>query len=82
VGIAAKNAILQSIRAGESWRKVKEIMTPELIYCTPFDTLAGLADMMERRNLSFVPVMYENKVVGLITPEAIWRYQASKRKDN
>jgi len=79
IGIVSKTAILQAIRSGGSWRKAEEIMTTELIYCSPFDTLAGLADTMERRNLSFVPVMYEDKIVGLVTPEIIWQYQAMKK---
>jgi stage IV sporulation protein FB len=80
VGVLTKSAILSAIRLREGGRRISEIMTPQLHYCTPFDTLANVVEMMDKRNLMCVLVLYENKIVGMITPEQIWRFRAMRQR--
>jgi len=47
--------------------KVEEIMSKELITVTPEDTLEEAAEIMSSKKIKKLPVIEENKIVGIIT---------------
>ena len=51
----------------EHGRKVEEVMSRQPVTITERTPLAELADLMQRRHLNHVPVMREDRVVGIIT---------------
>lgn len=70
LGIITERDILSHVvaegRHGEEI-KVEEIMTKELITVTPEDTLEEAAAIMSSKRIKKLPVIEENKIVGIIT---------------
>jgi len=55
--------------------KVKEIMTPSPITCSPEDTVLEVAKLMTKHGIKRVPVVKNNKIVGIFTPYDITLYR-------
>lgn len=51
--------------------KIKEIMTREIVYVSKNDDLKHVMDLMEKHNISKVPVMDDGKLVGIVTDTVI-----------
>ncbi len=51
--------------------KIKEIMTKEVVYVSKNDDLKHVMDLMEKHNISKVPVMDDGKLVGIVTDTMI-----------
>jgi CBS-domain-containing membrane protein len=51
----------------EHGRKVEEVMTRHPVSITEQAPLSEIADLMERRRLNHVPVMRDERIVGIIT---------------
>ncbi|SFJ52436.1 CBS domain-containing protein [Bradyrhizobium sp. Gha] len=51
----------------ERGRKVEQVMSRGLVTTTEQAQLNEVADMMERRHLNHIPVMRDNRIVGIIT---------------
>ena len=51
--------------------KIKEIMTKEVITVSKNDDLKHVMDLMEKHNISKIPVMDDGKIVGIVTDTTI-----------
>ena len=73
VGILTRNDLLRAVRLKKFDEPVENFMTERLHYCTPDDNLTDVIQSMEKNELTCVLVMIENNILGLITPDLIWR---------
>jgi len=55
--------------------KVKEIMTSSPITCSPNDSILEVAKLMVKHGIKRVPVVNNNKIVGIFTPYDITLYR-------
>ncbi len=51
--------------------KVKDVMTKEVIYVSKNDDLRYVIDLMEKHNITKLPVLDDDKVVGIVTDNKI-----------
>ena len=51
--------------------KVKDIMTKNVVYVSPTTTITEAAQLMQKHNIGSLPVVDQNKVVGMITDRDI-----------
>lgn len=51
--------------------QVREIMTPDVRYCTPWTDLAAATEIMWHNDCGILPVVEEGKVIGLLTDRDI-----------
>ncbi len=58
-------------------RKVKDIMTKEVVSVTPSTTVADIADVMFNSHLTGVPVVENEEVVGIITDKDLVASEAN-----
>jgi len=77
VGLLTRPVIVQAMREQQGARAVSDFMSNQLIYCKPFDNLSTVLRLMDKRNLPCVWVLYEDRIVGLVTPELVWRLKKS-----
>jgi CBS domain-containing protein len=47
--------------------KLREIMTPSPVFARPTDTLSRVAEMMQQENVGAIPVVENDRLVGIIT---------------
>lgn len=47
--------------------KVKDIMTTEMIVCRPEDTISSTAQLLKKNNISGLPVVEEDNVIGIVS---------------
>lgn len=47
--------------------KVKDIMTTEMIVCRPEDTISGTAQLLKKNNISGLPVVEDDNVIGIVS---------------
>ncbi|MFA5863856.1 MAG: site-2 protease family protein [Phycisphaerae bacterium] len=72
-GVLTRQELLLAIREEKFDHPVRDFMTKQLICCRSFDNLATVLHLMDRQNLSCVLVIDEDHIVGLITPEMLYR---------
>lgn len=48
-------------------QKVKDIMTPNVEYCTPLDNVYEVAVKMKDLNVGVIPIVEDQKLIGMIT---------------
>lgn len=60
---------------------IKEIMTPDVITCSPNDTLTQVAQKMQSMNVGSCPVVAQGNLVGIITDRDITVRAISKGYD-
>jgi CBS domain-containing protein len=65
----------------ERGRKVGEIMTPDPCTVTEDATLEDIVDLMERNNIKRLPVMREDKLVGIVTRSNLRQAVAGLTRD-
>lgn len=58
-------------------RPVAEVMTPYLITCAPWTTLAEAREQMAKNHIRRLPVVDEGKLVGIITREDILQSESA-----
>lgn len=78
VGILTERDILTDVVAtGKSADEVKisEIMTPNIVTITPDRTLEEAADIMTENKIKKLPVVYEGRLVGIITATDLIAYE-------
>jgi len=51
--------------------KLKEIMTPSPSFAQPTDTLSRVAEMMQQEDVGAIPVLENDRLVGIITDRDI-----------
>lgn len=61
--------------------KLSEIMTTQLITCSPDETLAQVARKLEEANIGSCPVVEGDRLVGLITDRDIATRAVAKGRD-
>ncbi|MDP2217314.1 MAG: CBS domain-containing protein [Methanolobus sp.] len=47
--------------------KVKDVMNPDVVVCSPEDTIGDVARLLKQNNISGLPVVEEGKVVGIVS---------------
>ena len=78
VGILTERDILTDVVAtGKSADEVKvsDIMTPNIVTITPDKTLEEAADIMTENKIKKLPVVYEGRLVGIITATDLIAYE-------
>ena len=56
--------------------KVSDIMTKNVVVCKPSDPIQGVVKMMSEKDISGVPVMDDDRLVGIVTESDIMRILA------
>lgn len=77
-GIVTERDILMRVVAegkNPSDVKVEEIMTKELITISPNKTLEEAADLMTEKKIKKLPVVYQGKLVGIVTATDLVSYE-------
>lgn len=59
-------------------RPVADIMTPYLITCAPWTTLAEACELMAKNHIRRLPVIDDGKLVGIITREDVLASESTK----
>jgi len=78
VGILTERDILADVVAtgkGADEVKVSDIMTPNIITITPDKTLEEAADIMTENKIKKLPVVYEGRLVGIVTATDLIAYE-------
>ena len=78
VGILTERDILADVVAtGKSADEVKvsDIMTPNIVTITPDKTLEEAADIMTENKIKKLPVVYEGRLIGIITATDLIAYE-------
>ena len=87
VGIVTHEDINQAMDTGKGDIPVKEIMTKDLIYCYPNDSLKIAFEKLGERDVGRIPVVEDNDhhhLIGLITRKGIieaYNYELKKESD-
>jgi CBS domain-containing protein len=77
-GIVTERDILMDVVAegkDSNVVKVEEIMTKELITIPPDKTLEEAADLMTEKKIKKLPVVYQGKLVGIVTATDLVSYE-------
>jgi len=70
VGIVSERDIVRRLdeRGAELLvARVREIMTSEVVTCTPEDTVDGLAETMTERRIRHMPVLVDGRLAGIVS---------------
>jgi len=81
IGIVSERDIIQEILKGGAHalnQGVTEMMTSKLVICTPQDTLKDLMSIMIDRGFRHLPVIEEDKVLGMISMRDLVRERISE----
>lgn len=70
--LSTVNKILQVLTEGEG-RRCMDIMTRNVIFAKPEDSVLKASQIMMKRAISQLPVMQSGKIVGAVTEESIIR---------
>jgi len=62
--------------------KIKEIMTTNVIYCSPDDPIKKVSRLLKEHKISGIPVVEDDEVVGIITGKDILKLLEVPEKDN
>jgi len=71
VGLGEKRAFLNSV-------KIREIMSPAVITITPGTTVQEAAEIMADEKIGCLPVVDNNRLVGMVTETDLLHYMAEK----
>ncbi|MDW7733694.1 MAG: CBS domain-containing protein [Methanolobus sp.] len=47
--------------------KVRDVMNPDVVVCSPEDTIGDVARLLKQNNISGLPVVEDGKVVGVVS---------------
>ncbi|MCQ6962347.1 CBS domain-containing protein [Methanolobus chelungpuianus] len=47
--------------------KVRDVMNPDVVVCSPEDTIGDVARLLKQNNISGLPVVDDGKVVGIVS---------------
>ena len=62
--------------------RIKDIMTTNVVYCSPGDPVKRAARLLREHKVSGIPVVEERKVTGIITENDILRLLEVPERDN
>jgi CBS domain-containing protein len=62
--------------------KVSDVMTKDVVTCKPTDTIQSVVKMMSQKDISGVPVVDGEKLVGIVTEADIMRILAVPQKSD
>jgi len=74
------NKLLQVLTEGEG-KKCRDIMTTEVIFAKPKDTILKISKTMMNHAISQLPVVEKGKVIGTVTEESIIKNLSSNIAD-
>ena len=78
--LSTVNKILQVLTEGEG-KKCREIMTRKVIFARPSEKISNISRLMMKFDISQLPVVDENRIVGTVTEESIVRNLSSRIAD-
>jgi len=78
--LSTVNKILQVLTEGEG-KKSRDIMTTEVIFANPKDTVLKTSKVMMNHAISQLPVIEDGKVIGTVTEESIIKNLSSNIAD-
>jgi len=78
--LSTVNKILQVLTEGEG-KKCKDIMTTEVFFAKPKDTILKISKLMMNHAISQLPVIENGKVIGTVTEESIIKNLSSNIAD-
>jgi CBS domain-containing protein len=86
VGIVTEKDLTRKMGSkGPSWRKrpidkisIRRVMTSKLIFITPFESAGNVVELMIKNNISSVPVVDEEELVGIVTKTDVIKYYGNK----
>ncbi len=81
VGLLTRRTIVTAMQDHQMDRRVSQLMSLEIHYCSPLDPLAQIVQLMDQRNLPCVLVLHDDKIAGLITSRQVWRYRWDKQQE-
>lgn len=63
-------------------KTVRDIMSTDIEYCTPLDNVYEVAVKMKELNVGAIPILEDNKLIGMITDrDLVVRGYAEKKQD-
>jgi CBS domain-containing protein len=63
-------------------RRVKDVMTPDVVTVPETALLAEIAELFDRKRIKRVPVLYDGKLVGIVTrADRLWRRSRRRYAD-
>ncbi len=62
--------------------QVKDVMTRDVITCKPSDSIESVVKLMSEKDISGLPVVDGDKVVGVVTEADIMRLLAVPERSN
>ena len=80
LGIITHHDLTVSISEETINQKVKDIMTEDVIFITPYECIIESINIMRGKRIKTIPVVDKNKLVGVITQTGIVEYIASETK--
>jgi len=78
VGIISRRDVEKAINLNLSKRKVKSFMSKPVITVTPDTPLSVIEDLLVEKNIGRIPVLDEDKIVGIVTRQDILRFRFLK----
>ncbi len=78
--LSTVNKILQVLTEGEG-KKSRDVMTTEVIFAKPKDTVLKISKLMMNHAISQLPVIEDGKVIGTVTEESIIKNLSSNIAD-
>lgn len=70
VGILSERDIAKSVSAGDgnlSQLRVEDLMSRQVVLCSPHDSIADLMNLMESNGIRHLPVVKDGELVGIIS---------------
>lgn len=86
VGILTEKDLTRKMRSnGPKWKRrtidkisIRRVMTPNLVTLTPFRELREAVELMIKNDISSVPVIDEDEVVGIVTKSDLMEFYRQK----
>jgi predicted transcriptional regulator len=78
--LSTVNKLLQVLTEGEG-KKCRDIMTTEVIFAKPKDTVLKISELMMNHAISQLPVAENGKIIGTVTEESIIKNLSSNIAD-
>jgi CBS domain-containing protein len=81
VGMISKKDISDALAKSITEKTIKDIMSSPVTSVEPDDCIIVASNIMIKKNIQYVPVIKENKLVGIITQTEIHKFTNSNQKE-
>jgi CBS domain-containing protein len=86
VGIITEKDLIRKMRAnGPQWKRrpidkisIRRVMTPDLVTISPYKELREAVELMIKNDISSIPVVDEDEVLGIITKKDLMNFYRQK----